>query len=297
MEALYNSLLARLVDGLVVLPDKPDETPERALRSLWHAAAGRPSAMPAEHPTPLAWLHPPQQDLLAMLVERRLAGEPLAYLTGRQAFLGLDMLSGPAALIPRAETEQLAQAAIELAAAMPGAPCVVDVCAGSGNLAYAIAHYVPQARVLAADLSPEALQLAERNGHHLGLADRVELLCGDLLAPAEAAGLRGQVDLITSAPPYIQTAKVPAMAHEIAAYEPRMAFDGGPLGVAILLRLVEESPPLLRAGGWLAMEVGLGQGPAMARRLQRGPAFDRVRELADAGGATRVLLARRSASA
>lgn len=294
METLFQSLLARLDQGLVVLPDKADETPERALRALWHTAAGQPCSAEVAAEVPLSSLQAGQCLALASLVDRRLAGEPLAYITGRQQFLGLDMLSSPEALIPRAETEQLARAAIELLTTMPGSPCVVDVCTGSGNIAYAIAHHLPQARVFGGDLSEQALRLAARNGRHLGLGGRVEFRCGDLLAPFAVSGLLGRVDLIASAPPYIQSAKVPTMAAEIAAHEPRLAFDGGPLGVGILWRLVEDAPALLRAGGWLAFEVGLGQGPSMARRLRRHPAFDEVRELADADGATRVVLARRS---
>jgi release factor glutamine methyltransferase len=169
---------------------------------------------------------------------------------------------------------------------------VIDVCAGSGNLAFAVAHHVPGAEVHAADISAEALALAARNREHLDLP-RVELRCGDLLAPF-GADFDGKVDLVMCAPPYILSAKVEHMVQEISAHEPRLAFDGGPLGVSILLRLLEESPRLLCAGGWLAFEVGLGQGQAMQRRLLRDPHYDAVRALADERGDLRVILARRA---
>ena len=206
VDTLFQRLLARLDQGLVVLPDKPDETPERVLRALWHTAAGQPCSAELAVDLPLASLQAEQCLSLATLVDRRLAGEPLAYITGRQRFLGLDMLSSPEALIPRVETEQLARAAIELLATMPGELSVVDVCTGSGNIAYAIAHQLPQARVFGGDLSEQALRLADRNGRHLGMDGRVEFRCGDLLAPFAVPGLLGQIDLITSAPPYIESA-------------------------------------------------------------------------------------------
>lgn len=295
MDTLYRSLRDHLAGSLQTLPDKPCETPDSALRALWHAAAGQPRSVVAAGDGEL----PPLDDELGQrrlqqLIERRLAGEPLAYLTGRAHFMGLDMLSGPAALIPRVETEQLAQACVELLRQELPRPAarVVDVCTGSGNLAFAIAHHVPGAAVFAADISAEALDLADRNRSHLGLA-RVELRRGDLLEPFDG-GFDGTVDLIVCAPPYILSAKVAQMAPEIAGHEPRLAFDGGPLGVTILLRLLEESPRLLRAGGWLALEVGLGQGPALGRRLLRDPHYDAVRQLADARGDVRVILARRA---
>lgn len=295
MDTLYRSLRNRLAGSLQTLPDKPRENPDNALRALWYAAAGQPRSVVTAGEGELPLL---DDDVgrrrLQQFIQRRLAGEPLAHLTGRAHFMGLDMLSGPAALIPRVETEQLAQAGIELLLDELRHPAarVIDVCTGSGNLAFAIAHHVPDAAVFAADISAEALALAEHNRRHLGL-ERVELRRGDLLEPF-GDGFDGTIDLVVCAPPYILSGKVEQMAPEIAEHEPRLAFDGGPLGVTILLRLLEESPRLLRPGGWLALEVGLGQGPALGRRLLRDPHYDAVRQLADARGDVRVILARRA---
>lgn len=295
MDALYDTLHQRLAAALQTLPDKPEENPGNTLRALWFAAAGEPRSAVAASTGELPPLDgDAARQTLAQLVERRLAGEPLAHLTGRGRFLGLELLSSPEALIPRVETELLARACVELLqsaeAHRPGR--VVDVCTGSGNLAFAIAHHAPGAEVFGADISAEALALAARNRAHLGLPD-VELRQGDLLAPF-GADFDGTVDLVVCAPPYILTAKVEHMAREISAHEPRLAFDGGPLGVSILLRLLEESPRLLRPGGWLAFEAGLGQGPAMQRRLLRDPHYDAVRALADDHGDLRAILARRA---
>jgi release factor glutamine methyltransferase len=169
---------------------------------------------------------------------------------------------------------------------------VVDVCTGSGNVALAIAQAVANARVSGADLDEQAVFLARRNAAHLGLDARVHFECGDLLAPFDTPEFRGRVDVLTCNPPYISSAKVSQMADEISAHEPRLAFDGGPLGVSILMRLLDEAPSLLRDGGWLVFEVGAGQGPALARRLEKHPSYDSVHALSDEGGTVRAVQAR-----
>jgi len=98
--------------------------------------------------------------------------------------------------------------------------------------------------------------------------------------------------VLTCNPPYISSAKVGQMAEEISAHEPRLAFDGGPFGVAILMRLLQDAPKFLKPGGWLAFEVGLGQGPAMQKRLTSAGVYHDIRTLADHSGAIRALAAR-----
>jgi release factor glutamine methyltransferase len=312
----YRTLHDRLVIGLKLMPDKPEENADSTLRALWHTAAGDPrSAVAALHDKlPELPANSPSLQTLEHFVDRRLAGEPLAHITGRQQFMGLEMLSGPQALIPRAETEQLARASIGLLQqpGMKQRAMVIDVCTGCGNLAFAIAHHVADAEVFGTDLCEDAIAFAERNGDHLALQGRVEFRTGDLLAPFDTSDFRGHVDLIVCNPPYIASAKLnqadiilgasphagttkgEPMAAEIVHHEPRLAFDGGPFGVTILMRLIEEAPRFLRAGGWLAFEVGLGQGAALTKRLQRDHAFQEVRALVDGNGASRVILARRS---
>jgi release factor glutamine methyltransferase len=291
----FQHRLARLTAALDILPDKPEETPDSALRALWLLAGGVPLSIHAAAETPLPALSAAQLDALDALIARRIAGEPIAYLTGRQRFMGLELLASPDALIPRAESELLALAAAQKLHAMAAdataaAPVVVDVCCGSGNLALALAHAVPQAQVHGADISDTAIALARDNTRQLGLESRVTLHVGDLLAPFGAAFAR-RVDLLVSLPPYISTAKMDTMPHEIVGHEPHLAFDGGPFGVRILMRLIREAPPLLRPGGWLGMEVGLGQGPAMVQLLEKHPAYDRVETVCDADGAVRAVLA------
>jgi len=291
MDAMYARLRDRLAAGAAALPDKPEETPDTTLRALWFLAAGQPKSVVAAASGDLPSLDRERSERLQALIEQRLAGVPLAHLTGRQHFLGLEMLAGAEALVPRRETELLGRAAIELAHATPAA-MAVDVCTGCGNIALAIARHVPQANVFAADLSADAIALARRNADHLGLAARVDFRTGDLLAPFDTPEFLGRVDLLTCNPPYISSGKVGQMAAEIAAHEPSLAFDGGPLGVTILMRLLQDAPRFLKPGGWLAFEVGLGQGPALARRLKAANSYKEVRELTDENGAVRAILAR-----
>lgn len=264
-------LLATLADSLVPLPDKPDETPEATLRALVEKSGGNDAA-------------------LRELVGRRLQGVPLSHLTGRQVFMGIDMLSGPEALIPRRETEILCRGALSK---LPEAEAcrVMDVCCGAGNLGLAIATLRPMATVVGSDLSEDAVGLANRNAAFLGLSNRASFLAGDLFAPFER---EGQMDLIICNPPYISSARVDRMPREISGFEPRLAFDGGPFGVRILTRLVREARKFLKPGGWLAFEVGLGQGPSMQKILQASPLYCDVAALPDAAGETRALLARAS---
>jgi release factor glutamine methyltransferase len=293
--ALMRELLSQLESGLRTLPDKPEETAASALRALWHLAAGDRLSPPLALSRPLAVLDSRQMEHLRALVQRRLSGTPLAHLTERQHFMGLEMIAGPGALIPRRETEIVARAAVNLArrlAGERGSVMVVDVCTGSGNVAVAVAVAEPRATVFASDLSEDAVALARRNVEHLGVHQRVTLRSGDLLAPFDSPDHVGLVDLLTCNPPYISSGRVAEMPGEIAQHEPRLAFDGGPLGVLILQRLMREAPRLLRPGGWLAFEVGLGQGPAMARRMANAGPYSRVESLTDEGGHVRVLVAK-----
>ena len=295
--ARYTRLLDQLEAQLRALPDKPEENARSTLHTLWWLAAGQPMSATAAMENALPSLDSAADARLSALLAQRLAGTPLAHMTQRQRFMGLEMLAGPEALIPRRETELLAGAAtrllMDLCTTVP-TPLIIDVCTGCANVAAALAHAAPRAKVMASDLSPDAVALAGRNLAHLGLTDRVELRVGDLLAPFDEASLWGRVDLLTCNPPYISAARRATMDDEIAGHEPALAFDGGALGIRILQRLVREAPRFLRAGGWLAFEVGAGQGRAVRQRLQSGQDFDDITEVLDAKGEVRALCARRA---
>lgn len=299
MDERYLLMRNRLAHQIEFLPDKPEESADVTARALWYFAAGEARSAVSAIDGELPVLESAGIERFEELGERRLRGEPLAHITGRQHFLGIDFLAGPAALVPRIETELLARAAIDCIRQIgrdAGQTLeVLDVCTGSGNVALAIAHHVPDARVSAADLDADAVALARRNATHLALESRVEFRCGDLIAPFDTTEFEQHFDLLTCNPPYISSAKAAVMSNEISDYEPRMAFDGGPLGVNILMRLIDEAPRLLKIGGWLAFEVGLGQGPAMVRRLEKHDSYTEVRGLKNEQGAIRTVLAQRRA--
>lgn len=294
---VFAALQLRVEQELETLVDKPAETPVATLRALWHSAAGTPVSIPQALLTPLPALDKAALARLHQAIAQRIGGTPLAHITGRSHFAGLELHASPDALIPRKETELLARAAIDLALQMAAAnhsPAVIDLCTGAGNVALAIAAAVPTARVHAADLDPRAVALARKNARHLSLQARVNVVQGDLLEPFATTDLAGRVSLLTCNPPYISSARVGQMHPEIAEHEPALAFDGGPLGVSLLMRLLSEAPAMLGSGGWLAFEVGLGQGPAFKRRLEGKPSWDEVRASHDDAGAIRVLMARKA---
>ena len=291
----FDALLKTLAADWRPLDDRPEETPESTLRALWFLAAGEPRAV-QRCQDPLPALSEAAHERLADLVRRRVAGVPLAHLTGRQCFMGIEMLAGPEALIPRQETEILGYGALrllrELAATQDHATAI-DLCTGCGNLALALAYHEPACHVHAADLSTEAIDLARRNARHLGLASRTSFSVGDLFAPLEGQVAPESVDLIICNPPYIATQHIADMPDEIHRHEPHLAFDGGPFGVSILLRIISDAPRFLRPGGWLCFEVGLGQGELICRRLERDDAYAAVEALYDGDDRPRALLAQR----
>jgi release factor glutamine methyltransferase len=293
--AVFEALLTEVRKFWTPLKDKPEETPEGILRALWLTASGAPVSVEKASRMNLPALDAAAIKRLRRLIERKKSGVPLAHLTERQDFLGLELLAGPAALIPRKETEILGRAVLvklEALAQERGEILVVDVCTGSGNLALAYAHYAPRARVHASDLSPEAVDLARRNCGHAGLVTRVEFRQGDLLVPFENADFLGKCDFLSCNPPYISAAKVPEMHPEISGFEPELAFNGGAFGISILTRLLRNASRFLKPASWLGFEVGRGQGPALARQLKKNPAFSQVEAHTDSAGESRALLAR-----
>lgn len=182
---------------------------------------------------------------------------PIAHIIGRQPFLGLDIEVTPDVLIPRPETEELV---LECERLIKGAaaPKIVDLGTGSGCIAIALAQLLPQATVFATDISDKALKLAEKNAvtHHV--SRRVRFVREDLFS--EKQGLRGWADLVASNPPYIPSREVDKLEPEVLK-EPRLALDGGKDGLEAVRAVVVAAAKLLKSGGWLALEIGAGQGP------------------------------------
>jgi release factor glutamine methyltransferase len=290
----YMRLRAEIESFWTKLPDKPEETPEAILAALWLTATGTPTSVVKASGATLPPLSAASRTRLNELIALKRAGQPVAHLTERQHFMGLELLAGPDALIPRSETAILGNAAIAKLKQLRDAQRdvrVIDLCTGSGNLPLAYAAHVPGCQIWAADLSLEAVEFAKRNALQAGLG-HVQFRQGDLFAPFDSEEFWGRMDMITCNPPYISAAKVSQMHPEISGHEPKMAFDGGAFGISILSRLLNETTRFLRSGGWLGFEVGLGQGPAMAKRMAAMSAFTGVETYTDAEGNVRALFAK-----
>jgi release factor glutamine methyltransferase len=230
-------------------------------------------------------LGPAQQAAFDALLVRRAAGTPVAHLTGRREFWGLDLKVSPDTLIPRPDTELLVESALELGAGRPGLR-VLDLGTGSGAVALAIAHEHPGWQVTAIDASAAALAIARDNAAALGL-DHVQLLAGHWF-DAIAAG--AQFDLIVSNPPYVCETD-PHLSRGDVAHEPRSALTAGRDGLDDLRQIIAQTPARLAPGGWLALEHGWDQGGAV-RQLLQAAGFDRITTCQDLAGHDRVTLGR-----
>ncbi len=187
------------------------------------------------------------------LVERRRAGVPLQHLEGTVQFGPIELSSDGRALVPRPETERLWEEAVAaLGDAGPGT-VIVDLCTGSGNLALALKHRFPSARVFATDRSSEALELAEENAGALGLD--VTFLQGDLFAPLPGE-LYERVDLLVANPPYVAESEFDELPVEVRDHDPRRALVAGPRGDEILERIARDAYWWMATGGWLFCEIG-----------------------------------------
>lgn len=196
----------------------------------------------------------------------RASGKPIQYITGQQEFWGLPFLVTPDVLIPRPETEHLVEAAIARLQAYP-TPRIVDVGTGSGAIAVALAHALPRAQLTAIDISAAALAVAQENAVRNGVAGRIQWLQCDLLSGV----LPEQFDAVISNPPYVADADRVSLATEVRDHEPSTALFAGPTGLEIYERLIPQAALMLVPGGWLLMEIGYGQQPALQHLLSGWP--------------------------
>lgn len=223
------------------------------------------------------------------LIERRTAGCPVAYLIGQKEFFLLSFDVSPAVLIPRPSTESLVLACLERAKSVE-APRALDIGTGSGCIAISVAHRNKVARVLAVDISEDALAVARRNAEKHGVSGRVRFQRSDLFAGIDPGA---RFDFILSNPPYIPTGDIAVLHKDIRDHEPRPALDGGPDGFAVFDRLIADAPRFLNHGGWLMLEIGVDQEAMARKKLEAIPALQIERTIKDGDGRPRVLAAQR----
>lgn len=241
----------------------------------------------------LAHLRDPLNDpegRFAAAVGRRAAREPVQYIIGVQEFRGLDFIVTPDVLIPRPETEFVVEAAVEQ---LQGArsPLILDLCTGSGCIAVSLAHELPQARIIAVDLSAAALVIARRNARAHGVADRIRFLEGDLFEPLAELSLRGEFDILVSNPPYVRNDELPALQPEVRDHEPKLALIAGTEGTEVSHRIIASAPDYLKRGAALVLEMGFGQAARLADMLLKTGRYNAPRVIKDLAGIDRVIAA------
>ena len=252
--------------------------PRRDAEVLLTYLLGWDQAILLTHPERL--LSPAESDRWESLLKRRLAYEPMQYITGSQEFFGLLFEVTPDVLIPRPETEHLVEAVLEHVGGE--AVRILDVGTGSGAIAVVLAHARPRSHVTAVELSPAALEVARRNAERHGVLAQVTFLQSDLLAAVEGA----EFDLVVSNPPYIAEAEV--LEPQVSNYEPHSALYAGPTGLEVYERLIPQARKVLKPRGRLLLEIGYGQQPAVEALLG---GWGSVKVIHDLQGIPRVVQA------
>jgi len=220
--------------------------------------------------------------LFEQLIDRRLAYEPVAYITGRRAFWTIELAVGPGVLIPRPDSETLIEAAVEHFGTRPPAS-VLDLGTGSGALLLAALDQWPEATGIGVDRSEEALEIARANAERLGLAERALLRCGDWADPIDES-----FDLLLCNPPYVEvTASLP---RDVAEWEPHSALFAGSEGLDDYRRLAPQTRRLLKPGGVACFEVGAGQAKAVGALFEAQGLSVSTRN--DLGGIPRCIVLR-----
>jgi release factor glutamine methyltransferase len=214
------------------------------------------------------------------MVARRGKREPLQHILGSQEFCGMEFEVTPDVLIPRYDTETLVHEAL---ARMPDTVTVLDIGTGSGCIAVSLAKQLPQAAVTAIDISGAALAVAGRNAERNAVA--IEFLQGSLFEPVAGRSF----DLIVSNPPYIPSLVIDELEPEVRDFDPRSALDGGTDGLDIYRDLIPSSLPCLKPGGWLLVEVGVGQAHEVKQLFEATGGFRSLMTAIDPGGIVRVV--------
>ena len=221
------------------------------------------------------------------LLERRFKGEPIQYILGETEFYRLPFRVTPEVLIPRPETEHVVEKVLELAQGIT-TPRIVDVGTGSGAIAVALAHELPEATITATDVSDAALSVARENAQRNGAAERIRFVEGDLLEPVAGE----QFDIVVSNPPYVPESERESLAVEVRDYEPAQALFAGADGLDVYRRLISQAFNALASGGCLVLEIGHDQEPPVGALLGE-TGFENIEFAADLQGIARVASARR----
>ncbi len=221
------------------------------------------------------------------LVERRLKYEPVAYITGRKEFWSFTLEVNKDVLIPRPDTEIIVEEALSIGKEIYK-PRILDIGTGSGAIALALAKELPEAEIIATDISAAALKIAKKNARNLQLEKNIEFLKGDLLAP-----VKDLFDIIVSNPPYISAAEYEELPIGVKDFEPRLALLAGQTGVEFYEKLIYQSKNHLKKDGWLFMEIGAPQAEKILDIMQECAFFENIDVRRDYAGHDRVIKGRK----
>jgi len=222
-------------------------------------------------------------------IKRRLTGEPTQYITRTQEFWSLPFRVNPHVLIPRPETEVLVEAALDFLRSAEPDVNIMDIGTGSGAIAVALARELPEAKIVATDVSMVALQLARYNARLHEVEEKIQFVCGDMFGLISNNWQR--FGLVVSNPPYVSQAQLAKLPREIRDYEPRYSLDGGPDGLTAIRCIIKEAPSTLRRGGGLIMEMGADQTERVTELVLASKRYQGHRIIKDYSGMDRVLVA------
>ncbi|HJT30891.1 MAG TPA: peptide chain release factor N(5)-glutamine methyltransferase [Pirellulales bacterium] len=232
----------------------------------------------------------PARTAFRELVRRRAEGAPVAYLVGRREFYSLSFLVTPDVLIPRPETEFLVIRLLDLATPADRAWTIADVGTGSGILAVCAAKRLPNSRVTAIDIAPEALGVARKNSEQHMVSEQIDPVAGDLFAGVPPDR---RFDFIISNPPYVTESEYEALPRDVRDYEPRRALVAGPRGTEVIERLASEAGNRLTPGGWLLIEISPQLEAPVRAIFEADDRFELGATVKDLAGQPRVIQARR----
>lgn len=232
---------------------------------------------------------PGAAELVEAHAQKRLAGMPVGRILGEREFYGRRFLLNPATLEPRPDTETLIDAVLERCAP-DEAPLICDIGTGTGAIAVTLLAELPNSRMIAVDLSEQALECAAGNALLHGVGGRLLPVRADYTS---ALRPEGGFDWVVSNPPYIRSAVLAELSREVIQHDPKLALDGGEDGLTAYIRIVTDAKKLLRSGGWIALEIGFDQAVDLEKQL-RHHGFVGIEIIQDLSGNDRVVLGRRS---
>lgn len=278
------TLAEALISGIEVLKSSDIDAPAVEAGVILCFVTGRDKSYLYSHGDHI--LSDGELNLFNSCINKRAEGMPVQYITGRQEFMSLALSVNPGVLIPRQDTEILAETVIEhLKHHNDKETLVLDIGTGSGCIAISIAYYLKQCRVVASDISEKALETAHSNANCLNVAHRMEFVRSDLFSGL--GNFSQSFDVIVSNPPYIPTDEVKTLQTEVKDYEPLTALDGGKDGLDFYKSIIGNSVRFLKPGGMLAFEIGYGQAGQVKELLAKD--FHDIRIIRDLAKTERVV--------